>query len=381
MDIVFDPESAGVHDDLHATYRRLRDEQPVYKVPGRQIYALSRFDDVWEALGDHETFSSSGVEESKVLLPMMIYMERGQHDPLRGLVSRAFTPKRIAALEGRVREIVRELLDELAGADRAELMHQLALPLPNRVIAELIGIPPERREAFLACTEKLIEVGPRGKHDIAEPAAGIYAEYRKLLDERRAEPRDDLMSALLAAEIGGEKLSQDELLGFCFLLVVGGSDTTTNLIGNASVLLAQHPEQRAWLCEDPTRIPAAVEEVLRFESPTQSQPRRPIRDLELHGERIPRDCRLLLLLGSANRDEREFRDPDRFEVSREIRRHLAFGRGIHHCMGSPLARLEARVALEELLERHPHYAIEQEPGWAHSRWARSHPEIRVRLSK
>ena len=146
------------------------------------------------------------------------------------------------------------------------------------------------------------------------------------------------------------------------------------------MLLAQHPEQREWLCEDPTRIPTAIEEVLRFESPVQSQPRRPIRDVTLHGETIPRDCRLLLLLGSANRDEREFRDPDRFDVSREIRRQTAFGRGIHHCMGSALARLEARVALEELLERYPHYVLEREPVWAHSRWARSHSAIPLRLS-
>jgi cytochrome P450 len=380
MAFAFDPEDARIHEDLHAIYHQLRDEHPAYVHPQRRIAALSRFEDVWEAFGDHETFSSSNVEEAQVLLPMMIYQERAQHDPLRALVSRAFTPRRVAELEPRVRRIVRDLLDELGRGDRAELMHQLALPLPNRVIAELIGIPPERRDAFLACTEKLIEVGPRGKHDIVEPAAGIYAEYRQLLDERRDDPRDDLMSALLQAEIDGERLSQDALLGFCFLLVVGGSDTTTNLIGNAGVLLAEHPEQRQWLCQDPARIPSAIEEVLRFESPVQSQPRRPIRDVVLHGETIPKDCRLLLMLGAANRDGREFDDPDRFDVSREIRRHLAFGRGIHHCLGSPLARLEARVALEELLARYPRYVLEREPGWAHSRWARSHPEIRVRLS-
>lgn len=379
MSFVFDPEDARVHEHLYETYRVLRDEHPVYRHPNGRLCALSRFEDVWEAFGDHVTFSSSGVEEAQVLLPMMLYMEREPHDALRALVSRAFTPRRVAALEPRIRALVGELLGAFDG-DRAELMHAFAFLLPNRVIAELIGIPAERRQAFLACTEKLIEVGPRGRHDIAEPASGIYAEYRKLLDERRAEPRDDLMSALLEAEIDGRRLSQDELLGFCFLLVVGGSDTTTNLIGNALVLLARHPEQRAWLADDPARIPGAVEEVLRFESPVQSQPRRPSREVTLRGETIPPDCRLLLLMGAANRDEREFSEPDRFDVGRPIRRHLALGRGIHHCLGAPLARLEARVALEMLLERHPRYALLHEPGWAKSRWARSHPEIRVKLN-
>ena len=378
MTVLFDPEDARVHADLHATYRRLRDEHPVYCDPEGRFVAISRFEDCWGALGDHDTFASSGVEESRVLLPMMIYMERAAHDPLRALLSRAFTPRRVEALEGPIRATVRELLDGLG--ERADLMHDFALLLPNRVIASLIGIPPERREAFLEHTEALIEVGPRGKHDIAKPAAGIYAEYAKLLAERRAEPRDDLMSALLAAEIEGKRLGDDALLGFCFLLVVGGSDTTTNLIGNALTLLAKHTDQRALLRDDPARIPNALEEVLRFESPTQSQPRRPVHEVSLHGQTIPRDCRLLILLGAANLDEREFPDAARFDVSRRMKRHLAFGHGIHHCLGSALARLEARVALEEILERHPDYALLEEPGWAHSRWARSHPRIAVSLS-
>jgi cytochrome P450 len=379
MSFVFDPQDPSLQPRLHEVYAILREEHPVWVRDDGKLAALARFDDVSWALGEPELLASSGVEEDQLLLPMMIYQEAERHRPLRALVSKAFTPRRVTALEPRVRETVRKLLDAAAGDGRTDLMHDFALPLPNAIISELIGIPEERRAAFLEHTEALIRVGADAKQGIQKPAAGIYAEYAKLLAERRAEPRDDLMSALLAAEIDGRRLDDDELLGFCFLLVVGGSDTTTNLIGNALVLLAEHPEQRALVASDPTRIPGALEETLRYESPTQNQPRRPIRDVERNGVVIPEGARLLLLLGSANRDPRAFDDADRFDVTREIEWHLAFGRGVHHCLGSALARMEARVALEELLARYPGYALAEPTSWAPSRWARHHPTIRAVL--
>ena len=379
MDFVFDPEDPGVHADLHAHYRTLRDEHPVYRHPSGKLWALSRYADVEAALMDPARFRSGGVQEANALLPMIVYMDGVRHDALRNLVSKVFTPRRIQELEPRVRATARALLDSWSGKDRGDLMLDFALQLPNLIISELIGIPEERRHAFLECTEALIRVGAAGAEDIRNPAAGIYGEFSRLLDERRAERRDDLMSALIDAEIDGQRLSQDELLGFCFLLVVGGSDTTTNLIGNGVVLLAGHPEQRDWLTEDASRIPGALEEILRFESPTQSQPRRPTEDITLHGETIPEGVRVVLLLGAANLDERRWPDAERFDITREVGWHLALGKGVHYCLGANLARLEARVAFEEFLERHPNYELAESPAWAPSRWARHHPTIPIRL--
>ena len=379
MSFVFDPEDPAVHADLHAHYRTLRDEHPVYRHPTGKLWTLSRYEDVENALLDPERFHSAGVQEANALLPMIVYMDGARHHALRNLVSKVFTPRRIQELEPRVRATVRTLLDGWSGKDRGDLMHDFALQLPNLIISEMIGIPEERRHAFLECTEALIRVGAAGAEDIRDPAAGIYGEFTRLLEERRAERRDDLMSALIDAEVDGQRLSQDELLGFCFLLVVGGSDTTTNLIGNGAVLLARHPEQRDWLAADPARIPNALEEMFRYESPTQSQPRRPSRDIELHGETIPEGARVVLLLGSGNLDERRWADAERFDVTRDVGWHLALGKGVHYCLGANLARLEARVSFEEFLERHPRYELIEPPTWAPSRWARHHPTIPIRF--
>jgi cytochrome P450 len=225
----------------------------------------------------------------------------------------------------------------------------------------------------------MIETGPR-EHSIAEPAAKIHAEFSELLAERRKQPRDDLMSALLDAKIDGKGLSEEELLGFCFLLIVGGNDTTMNLIGNGAVRLAQDPEARQCLVEEPGLIPGAVEEMLRIDAPAQALPRTTLRDVELHGETIPKGSRVLVSYGAANLDDRVFAQPERFDIRRQDNRHLSLGQGPHFCMGASLARLEARVAFEELLARYPEYTVEEEPGWVTSRWARSHPEVVVRLA-
>jgi cytochrome P450 len=376
---LYDPHSPTLQDHLYETYRILRDEHPVYHNPEREIWVVTRYDDVAAVLQDAETFSSAGVDEDRILLPMIVYMDEPRHKRLRELLSSVFTPRRVASLEPRIRSAARELLDGLAGAGTCELMHGFAAQLPSLVICELIGIPAGRRAAFLDWTGSMIETGAEG-HPIQEPAERIYREFDRLLRERREEPRDDLMSALLSTEVDGVGLSDEELLGFCFNLVVGGTDTTMNLIGNGAVLLARHPEQRRLLADDPARIPDAIEEVLRFEAPTQSLPRRPVRDVEWHGVRIPKDCRLLVTYGAANHDERAFDDAERFDVSRGRTRHLSFGLGAHHCLGASLARLEGRIAFEELLGRHPDYQLLGRPGWVTSRWARAHPEVRLRLS-
>jgi len=374
---VYDPYVPQFQQHSHAVYRRLRDDYPVYHNEERGFWAISRFDDVWQATTQVEALTTEGIEETETLLPMLNFLDPPRHDRLRQLVSRAFTLRRIGEMEPRVRRLARELLDTFDGRGEIDLVTSFAEPLPGRLIAEMIGVPLDRREKFLGHTRKMLATNPDISitDAIREPSERIYEEFAQLLDERRRTPADDLMSALLDAEIDDERLTDEEILGFCYQLIVAGNDTTTALIGNGTVLLAQHPEQRKLLCEEPQRIPAAVEEMLRFEPPAQALPRRSRRTYTLHDVTIPRDERVLLVWAAANLDDREFREPERFDVTRDARRHLAFGHGVHFCLGASLARLEARVAFEELLARFPRYRLAEEPDWVGSRWARAHPGI------
>jgi cytochrome P450 len=311
-------------------------------------------------------------------MPMIVFMDPPRHDQLRALVSRAFTPKRIAAMEPRIRAYARELLDAAAREGGCDLVHAYAMPLPSMVIGEMIGVG-EQRAAFLELTEQFVATDPESGN-AAHPAREIYAIFAQLLDERRRAPADDLMSALLSAEIDGRRLADDELIGFCFTLIVAGNDTTASLVGNGAVLLANHPTERAKLRADPGLVPNAIEEMVRIESPAQSLPRTATRDIVLHGTRIPAGSRVQLVWQAANLDPREFSDPERFDVTRAIERHLGFGHGIHYCLGAALARLEARVAFEELLARFPAYRLEVEhPPRVTSSWARAYASIPVAL--
>jgi len=356
-----EPAAAGGWDwsrpdfqqQLYDIYRELRDRQPLAKSPAG-FWAVSRFADVYAIASDPQTYSSERTVISPPgLVPTIQSLDPPRHDRLRALVSLAFTPSRVRGMEPRVRAVARALLEPLLEAGRADLLAQYARHIPSQVIGEMIGIPAERIPDFLHWTEAMVEL-PQGKTQseaIKNPSASIYEEFARLLDERRRARRDDLMSALIDARLDGVELTQEELLGFCFVLVVAGNDTTTNLIANGAVLLAEHPDQRRMLARDPSLLDGAIEEMLRFESPAQALPRRLTREAVLHGQTLPEGAQLFLLWGSANRDEREFEDPDRFDVRRRIKRHLAFGQGIHFCLGANLARLEARVALEALLAR------------------------------
>jgi cytochrome P450 len=374
---VYDPATARFQADMHDIYRVLRDEYPVYvtasdlreRTDGPEgSYVLSRFADVWNAVHDPETFSSTCAEADE-LMPQMIYMDPPRHTALRSLVSRAFTPRRISQLEDRIRQVATGLIDAFAESGTCDLVREFAAPLPSTVMADLIGVPEEHREDFRSWTEAFLEV--TGPQDITDRAANIYSLFGELLAERRRAPSDDLMSALLEAQLDGEKLSEDELLGFCFLLLIAGNDTTTSLIGNGAELLVRHPDQRAELAAAPSLIPGAVEEMVRIESPTQALPRTAMRDVQLHGVTIPQGARVMLLWGAANLDEREFPDAERFDIHRRAPRHLGFGHGIHHCLGASLARLESRVAFEELLARTPEYRLAAEPERYVSNWARA----------
>lgn len=369
-------------DRLHEIYRTLRDRAPLAKSPAG-FWAVSRFADVYAAASDPATYSSERTVISPPgLKPTIQSLDPPRHDRLRALVSLAFTPGRVRAMEPRVREIARALLAPLVEKGEGDLLASYARHIPSQVIGEMIGIPAERIPDFLHWTEAMVAL-PEGQTQaqaIQSPAASIYAEFARLLEERRRERRGDLMSALIDARIDGEALTQEELLGFCFVLVVAGNDTTTNLIANGAVLLAEHREQRATLAADPALLPDAIEEMLRYEAPAQALPRRLTRDVVLHGQALREGEQVFLLWGAANRDEREFEDPDRFDIRRKIKRHLAFGQGIHFCLGKSLARLEARVAFEELLAAAPDYSLAGPAPWLPSMWARAHARVPIALA-
>jgi hypothetical protein len=379
-DFVYDPTRPDFQANAHSIYRVLRDEYPVYHNPATDIWAISRFADVRDAATDTAAFSSENTDITVGLLPQIQSMDAPRHDALRNLVSRAFTGRRADAMEPRIRTIARRLIDGFAARGEADLMDEFARHLPSLVIGEMIGVPEDRREAFLEWTESMVETGEEGFAQTIQAATNIYAEFSKLLAERRAARRDDLMSALVEAEIDGQRLSEEDLLGFCFTLIVAGNDTTTNLIANGAVLLAEHPEQRAQLVRQPSAIANAVDEMVRCEAPAQALPRRVKREVSLHGGTIPEGALVRLVWGAANRDEREFANADAFDVTRPAPRHLGFGVGTHFCLGARLARLEARVAFEELLARLPDYELTGDPGWKTSIWARSHHRVPVRFT-
>ncbi len=374
--ILYDPFAPTFQRDLYQIYEVLRAEHPVYRHPERGYYALSRFDDVWHAVHEPDVFSSE-VDVGLSLLPMMIFTDPPRHDRLRAIVSRAFTPRRIAQLEGFATDVARRLFRAITDHGGGDLMAELAGPLPSTVIGELIGIPRDQQPEFRRWAAELVEADPT-TGTLPESAADIYQCFATLLDERRRQPADDLMSALIRADVDGARLTQDELLGFCFLLLVAGNDTTTNLIGNGAFLLATHPDQRAQLRATPDLLDGAIEEMLRYESPAQALPRKILRPVRVHGIDLEPDERVMLIWGSANRDEHEFTDPARFDIHRRIDRHLAFGHGLHYCLGASLARLEAKAAFRTLLDEAPEYTlIEPTPPRVRSGWARAFARLPV----
>jgi cytochrome P450 len=351
--VVYDPYDHALHRDPYPTYRRLREEAPVHHNAALRFWTLSRFDDVAEAFRDWQTYTSTrGValhEVGDVL--SMIQMDPPAQVALRNLVSRGFTLRRVSAMEPRIRQLARLYLAPLLERESCDLVADFAALLPSDVISTLLGVPRADHAEVRARTEALMarDALTHRPPPSAEQAALQQVDYFiRLIAEKRRAPGDDLISALCAAELEGRRLADHEILGFSFLLISGGNETTEKLIANTVYLLQRHPAQRQRLYADPGLIPRAVEESLRYLSPTQYMVRATTRDVELYGRRIPRAAQVVLLIGAANRDERQFPDPDRFDLERDAERHLAFGYGVHFCLGASLARLEARVALEEI---------------------------------
>ena len=359
MTFTFDPSDPTFADRSHEIYRRLRDEFPVWVDPKGRFHALSRHADVLEATRNWRTFSSTGKLEAVYGKPTMNSFDPPRHAQLRALISRGFTPRRVSDLESQIRTIARELLDGFVAEGRADVVSQYSMLLPSIVMGRLIGLPEELVPVCRALTdEHMTQTDPS---QAVGPTSRAYAIFAELYEERRREPKDDLLTALLEAEIDGERLSEDDLQAFGWLLLVGGNDTTTNLIGNGLELFARHPDTRRALVADPSLLGNTVEEVLRYASPTFSLPRTATRDVELHDCLIPTGARVHLLWSAANLDERVFPDPERFDIHRDASGHLALGHGVHYCLGASLAKLEARIAWEELLARIPDYALVEEP--------------------
>jgi cytochrome P450 len=388
MALAYDPFSPRWRDDPYPAYASLRKDAPVHRVPETGVFCVSRHDDVVYALKRPELFSSramftvlmsAGTDGALPLTPAVLRLiflffwrlrlnpfafararnliaeDPPVHETLRGTVNRGFTPRRIAEWEPRIRELVARQLAPLARSSSWDVVHELAVPLPVTVIAEMLGVETERMRDFKRWTDTVIEgsTGAGRATPFAKPFVdsmiSLIGYLRGAIQRRREAPGDDLISALLAEAPGGTRLSDVELVLFVQLLLVAGNETTTNLIGNAVQALLDHRDQLALVAADPSLVPALVEETLRFDAPVQMVFRTATADHELAGVRIPKGATLALLLGSANRDESRFPDPDVFDVTREPRGHLGFGFGEHFCLGAALARLEARVALEALV--------------------------------
>jgi cytochrome P450 len=376
----YDPYDFEIDTDPYPVWRRLRDEQPLYVNEKYGFFALSRFDDVERASVDWRTFSSSRgtlLELIKANIEMpsgtFIFEDPPSHDLHRGLLSRVFTPKRMNALEQKVRDFCARSLDPLVGAGGFDFVRDLGAQMPMRTIGMLLGIPEQDQEAIRDRIDDglRLEEGapPVVEERIEQEQSSVFADY---LDWRVDHLSDDLMTELLHAELedeGGERrhLTREEILNYLGLIAGAGNETTTRLIGWTGKVLAEHPDQRAELVADRSLVSNAIEELLRYEAPSPVQARYVTRDVEVHGSVVPEGSAMLLLTASANRDERRFPDGDRFDIHRTIDHHLTFGYGIHFCLGAALARLEGRVALDEVLQRFPTWEVD----WDHAVQART----------
>jgi cytochrome P450 len=378
-DLYYDPYDFDIDADPYPIWRRLREESPLYYNDRYDFYALSRFDDVERGLVDWKTYSSAKgtlLELIRADMEMppgsMIFEDPPNHDLYRGLMSRVFTPKKMGAIEPQVRQFCARTLDPLVGSGGFDFIRDLGAEMPMRTIGMLLGIPEEDQVAIRDSIDAGLRLEEGTMPDPTEMMSADASAFAEYIDWRADHPAGDLMTDLLQAEFTDEtgtlrRLSRDEILNTINLIAAAGNETTTRLIGWTGKTLADHPDQRQALVDDPTLIPNAIEEILRYEPPSPVQARHVISDLEAYGQTVPTGAVMLLLNGSANRDDRKFTNGDSFDIHRPIDHHLSFGYGIHFCLGAALARLEGRVALDEVLKRFPTWDVD----WDNAKQART----------
>jgi cytochrome P450 len=366
----YDPYNVEIDADPYPTYRRLRDEAPLYYNEKFDFWGLSRFADVEAALRDVENLSSAKgdileVVKAEPVMPLGVFINEDPplHTVHRLLVSRAFTPRKMQAIENQVRAFCATCLDPLTDGDRFDFTLDLGAEMPMRVIGILVGIPDSLQRTVRSVAGRRLRNKPGEPLPVSKDNYFNGNMFREYVDWREQNPSDDLVTELLHVEfkdVSGtvRGLSADELLVFLGVIANAGTETVGRLFGWLGKLLGEHPDQRHELVEDPSLISGAVEEVLRFEPPVHHIARYVANDVEYHGQTVPAGSALLLMAGSANRDERHFDEPDRFDIHRKPGGHLTFGRGTHFCLGASLARLEGRVALEEILKRWPDWTID-----------------------
>jgi cytochrome P450 len=393
-DIAWDPFDEVVDEDPYPVWKRLRDEAPLYRNEQYDFWALSRYEDVAAAHRDPATFSSAHGTVLEIMsanvMPgeMIIFMDPPRHDTLRALVSRAFTPRRIASLEERIRQLCGTLLDPFVGAGGFDFVRDFSQQLPSLVISALLGVPDDDREEVRRYIDQVFHIEP-GVGMINDTSFGaqiwLHGYLTGLLAERRRAPRDDLLSGLVQAEITDDdgvvrRLDDEESVGFANLLVSAGTETVARLLGWAAVVLDAHPDQRAELAATPALVAGAVEELLRYEPPSPVQGRWTTEPVELHGTLVPADSKVLLLTGAAGRDERVYADPDRFDVHRRVDQHVSFGLGAHFCIGAALARMEGRIGIEEALARFPEWEVDRDRAvLQHTSTVRGYSSVPVRV--
>ena len=357
--VVFDLTSKDVLANPYPTYQRLRERDPVHRMRLVDAWVLTRYDDVQAVLQDHRRFSNqeagAGAREY-TKDRSMLDLDPPDHTRLRSLVSKAFTPRSVAALGPRIEKIVEELLDDVDGRDRFDLIDSFAFPLPIIVIAEMLGVPAEDLDQFkdwsndiVLSLEPILTREQRERFRRSEQE--LYEYFEGIIALRRQDPQDDLVSALLAAEEEGDRLSHGELLATLLLLLVAGNETTRNLIGNGMLALLRNPGELERLRDQRDLLEPAIDELLRYDSPVQLDGRTALEDMEIGGKLIRTGQQVVSVVGAANHDPAAFSDPDRLDIGREEKSHISFGRGIHYCLGASLATLEGRIALEGLLER------------------------------
>jgi len=366
--VEYNPYAYEVHEDPFPVYRALRDEAPLYRNEALGFWALSRHADVQAAIRDPARYSSAnGVTldpaatgDTARLAMSFLAMDPPLHTKMRALVSRGFTPRRVSELAPRIREICVAYLEEIAPRGRYEFIEDFAGRVPMDVISELLGVPTGDRAELRTLADTLVH-RPEGAVDVPPEGVAAFGRirsyFKELVEEREKRRRDDLISALLDAEVDGERLGAHEILPFCNLMIVAGNETTTKLLANALYWLWKNPRERGRVAADPTLIPRWVEETLRYDNSTQMLARTVSEEHELHGRKLAVGDKLLLLIGSANRDERVFEGAERYDILRNTTASLAFGQGAHFCLGASLARLEGRIALEEIWKRMPDYEV------------------------